>query len=197
MTATRSEDLCPSSPLVSYQDALTENPTGPVDSDGTFVAEYLLRLAVETNPAIFYRQYQAGFTVMNRDPPYAACGCGNTRDLALQTCALGFSPLGDQFDGTMDCPYLDHLEECSNETSLQEVVNLREPCLSCDGFSSIPGCSTVNGTAANTLQNLTCVNSGCVNRSVGAIYPNQGEQVSVTVWYNNEVCLCVWGGGRS
>ena len=178
-----SEDFCPSSPRVSYEDARSGSPTGALDSEGTFVAEYLMRLADsrEIDTTSFFLRYQAGFTVTTRDPPYAVCGCQTEE---LQTCQGAFQPLGERLNYTAEeCPYYTALEEC--DSASPPAV-----CIMCEPASNISGCSTVDGIAANALQSISCNSCPQSRNSVGAIYPTPDQSpVAVTVWYNNQVCM--------
>lgn len=172
-----SEFYCPSPPRVSYQDALLGSPTGALDSEGTFIAEYLMRFAEGFDTATFFQRYQAGFTITTRDPPYTVCGCQNEVE---ETCQRAFQPFGEASPGE-DCPHFE--------------VNMQSPpdsCFICAVGCSIPGCSTVEGVAATTLQNNSC--NACpqsnANNSVGAVFPTPDQPpIAVTVWYNNQVCM--------
>ena len=175
------ELFCPSSPRVSYQDALLGSPTGALDSEGTFVAEYLMHLAdsrvtgTEIDTASFFRRYQAGFTVTTRDPPYAVCGC---QDEVQETCQRAFQPFGEG-STEEECPYF----QFNNESP-------PDSCFICASGCSIPGCATVEGIAATFLQSNSCNICPQSNRSVGAIYPTSDQPpIAVTVWYNNQVCM--------
>ena len=44
-----------------------------MDSDNTFVAEYLLRAAADDNPSVFFRQVQAGFVLSYWEPRNLYC----------------------------------------------------------------------------------------------------------------------------
>ena len=176
---TRLADLCPSPPLVSVSTRMSTRPTGRLDSDNTYIAEHLLREADRAKyPSKFFRKYQAGFVVTSeRDPAFSVCGCSNP----IATCAL-FPSFENH--SSSECPYYSLAEDA--------------------GFCPVelPGCYSVDGVAANyRQQNVYCSSETSSvgmcgepgQRPVGATYPDQTEQLSVTVWYNNQVCtiLCL------
>ena len=56
----------------------------------------------------------------------------------------------------------------------------------------LPGCYVVDGFSANVMNNASCSNPmglapTCTAGSQHATYPDQAEEVAVTVWYNNQV----------
>ena len=63
---------CPAPPELDYEDIYT-NTTGPLDSDNTFVAEYLLRKATKRVPSVFFQEVQAGFVFGYNEPMQKQC----------------------------------------------------------------------------------------------------------------------------
>ena len=55
-------DLCPSPPKLSLNDYLTDT-TGRLDSDNTYVNEYLLRIAERMGASTYSSRVQGGFTL--------------------------------------------------------------------------------------------------------------------------------------
>ena len=157
---------------------MSTNSTGRLDSDNTYIAEYLLREADRADiPLDFFREYQAGFVITSeRDPAFSVCGCS----IRSETCEL--FPLFESAD-VNECPY----------------YNLTEDGGVCP--AEVPGCYSVDGAAANYIQENVYCSSDNVSvvmcgkggkRPVGATYPDQTEQLSVTVWYNNQVSTYVY-----
>ena len=58
-----SEHFCPNPPKVSASDT---DPAGPLESKNFYVAEYLLSVSAEVEATVFFRQFQAGFSVTKR-----------------------------------------------------------------------------------------------------------------------------------
>ena len=58
-----SENFCPNPPKVSVSDI---NPSGPLESENVYVAEYLLSVSAAVEATVFFRQFQAGFTVTKK-----------------------------------------------------------------------------------------------------------------------------------
>ena len=50
-----------------------QQPSGPVDSNNHFVAEYLLRRADDLVRSVFFRRVQAGFVFSNNEPLDGCC----------------------------------------------------------------------------------------------------------------------------
>ena len=169
-------DFCPTPPLVSINN-YTRNPTGPLESTNTYVAEHLLREADDEDPADFFRRYQGGITITYRDPPFSVCGCSSND----QTCRESFSCLTDSL-GDM-CPTYLESDDCFSQQSCENSD------LQCKDFSicddTLPGCYNVDGASANNIKRLFCNNSN--ERPIGKTYLTQNQSIGVTVWYNNQV----------
>ena len=74
-------------------DALAE-ATGKLESDNTFVSEYLLRYAAQLGDSQEYQvEMMGGLTVGREEPAYSACGCSSASDFTqsyvapLQQCS--------------------------------------------------------------------------------------------------------------
>lgn len=73
--------FCPSPPKLSYSSANKIDPKGPLASDNAYIAEYLLRTADVIKPDVFFRRFQAGFSLGYSEPSYSVCGCNATQDI--------------------------------------------------------------------------------------------------------------------
>ena len=95
---TRSQ-FCPSPPKLSYSAASSmPQPSGPLDSQNVYVAELLLELATDLTPDIFFRRFQAGFSLTTREPRHSVCGCTQPNDVCEGTSY--FTALNTMDNGT-------------------------------------------------------------------------------------------------
>ena len=170
---------------MSVSTMMSTNPTGRLDSDNTYIAEHLLREADRSAvPLDFFRKYQAGFVITSeRDPAFSVCGCSNP----IATCAL-FPAFNSDDEGSGESP---DVNKCP-------YYSLAEGDGSCP--VELPGCYSVDGVTANYRQENVYCSSDNISvvmcgergpRPVGATYPDQTEQLSVTVWYNNQVSMFI------
>ena len=75
---------CPAVPKVSVTDALSGTATGRLDSDNTYVSEYLLQYADQLSDlGDYYTRFLGGFTVGRQEPAYSACGCSDASNFTL------------------------------------------------------------------------------------------------------------------
>lgn len=74
--STNNNNFCPNPPSLDVSSTLGTTLSGTLSSVNTYVAEYLISEAIAADPAVFYRQYQAGFTITEQDPILSVCGCG-------------------------------------------------------------------------------------------------------------------------
>ena len=77
-----SAEFCPSSPKLNYSTASQAEPRGLLEGENIYIAEQLLRIADTIGERAFFRQFQAGFTLAEGDPPYSVCSCNQTQDCA-------------------------------------------------------------------------------------------------------------------
>ena len=61
--------FCPAAPQVAFSSTRGGNLSGKLESSNVYVAERLLMVSEELQPAVFYQRFQAGFAVTRRDPP--------------------------------------------------------------------------------------------------------------------------------
>ena len=173
---------------MSVSTRMSTNPTGRLDSDNAYIAEYLMKEADRADvPSDFFRDFHAGFVITSeRDPAFSVCGCSDPNI----TCALfpafnsggGGSGGAATPAGTSSCPYytLEDDSGCPDE----ELSG----CYSVDGLSA----GTVKGSDIGYCSEFFGDDLGCgisAERPVGATYPEQSDQTSVTVWYNNQVMV--------
>ena len=76
-----SGEFCPAPPKLSYSSLQKSVPRGPLESDNIYIAEYLLRTADSIKPDVFFRRFQAGFSLGYSEPSYSICGCNSTQDV--------------------------------------------------------------------------------------------------------------------
>ena len=76
-----SGEFCPTPPKLSYSSLQKSVPRGPLENDNIYIAEYLLRTADSIKPDVFFRQFQAGFSLSYSEPSYSICGCNATQDV--------------------------------------------------------------------------------------------------------------------
>lgn len=194
--------FCPVQPRVSLLDA-SQGVAGRLDSDNTYVDEYLLRFSEKTEQ--YHSTLMGGFTIGQQEPIFSACGCGDVNTFVEE--------------------YVAPLQQCEerNNTSIYSIPNAFEwytstNCSSLITDSNGSGSSanngevisglftllplnstlTVDGSSTGTLQDLSCsTNSECQNgRPISKFYPEQTSRTSVTVWYSGKVsistlCLCI------
>ena len=92
-----SGEFCPTPPKLSYSSFQKSIPRGPLESDNIYIAEHLLRTADTIKPDVFFRRFQAGFSLSYSEPSYSVCGCNATQDTynfisPLRTSSSGQCP---------------------------------------------------------------------------------------------------------
>ena len=190
-----SGDFCPSPPLVSSTDAISRNTSGRLDSDSTYIQEFLLRDADRGDiTADWLRQWQAGFVItVTREPALSICGCTNTN----VTCNV-YNLLEPSDDVNTTCPYYLFHYSILNGSSNQVCPNTNLPgCYTVDGFSGdvaeyvscpakLPGSNRTFDASIDDLANTTDCGEDD-ERPISGVFPDQNDHVTVTVWYNNQV----------
>ena len=175
--------------------------SGRLESNNVYVAEKLLMVAEDIDPTLFFQRFQAGFVVAQRDPPFSVCSCSEPSN----TCHY-ISPLQQHSTESE--------QNCTSQYSISEpcaifwagcLAGISISCsaisfMGCDNFgsnasascdASLAGCYEVEGLSANILNNVSCshrMNAPlCSPDTASATYPDQNEEIAVTVWYNNQV----------
>lgn len=132
--------LCPSPPKLSYTAASASQPAGLLQSQNVYIAELLLRTAQEETPDVFFRRFQAGFSLTVREPPHSVCGCTQTEDVCTNS------------------PYISALTTDPTSTGNISRYSFNQPCalawsffardFNCStaflGINTIPGCKDLN-----------------------------------------------------
>lgn len=170
-----------------------------MESNNVYVAEKLLMVAEDIDPTVFFQRFQAGFVVAQRDPPYSVCSCSDPSN----TCRY-ITPL-TQYSSEQNCTSQYSLSKNCAVLWAGCIAGSNALCsmiisLGCEDFGSdaggscntfLPGCYAVEGLSANILDNVSCSTRmyapNCSSNTVGATYPDQNEEIAVTVWYNNQV----------
>lgn len=155
--------FCPTPPKLSYSSTQNMVPRGPLESDNIYIAEYLLQTADTIKADVFFRRFQAGFSLSYSEPSYSVCGCNTTQD----TCEF-ISPLRPSSSG--QCPRYSIDQQCALKWSAcyafpQSCRTIMEDCRmfesvsdsdpGIEGNQTLSNCSTVNELSADFLQVLT------------------------------------------
>ena len=157
--------FCPTPPKLSYSAAsASQQPSGPLESENVYIAEVLLRVARDLTPDVFFRRFQAGFSLTSREPPHSVCGC-------------------TQPDSVCDSPYISALNTGvpsgsggGNDTQIPRYF-FNQNCADFWGFfaldrncnfslniiNSIPGCSNLSFPMADSR--LECNSSIAMEES--------------------------------
>ena len=160
-----STDYCPATPKISYSVSSQAQPRGLLETHNVYVAEELLKLAEAIGIQTFFSQYQAGFTLGIRDPPYSVCSCMAAQDCdsitplvnsdptsetphysVNQPCALAYALC--QYGG--DCSQLEALGTLCTDLGASLAVGLGATSLSCNDSSQLS--YTVNGLSTDVLE---------------------------------------------
>ena len=163
--ALASTDYCPATPKISYSAASQPRPSGLLETHNVYVAEELLNLAESIGTQPFFSQYQAGFTLGVRDPPYSVCSCNAAQDCDSITPLVNSDPVSEtphysvnqlcalatalcQYGG--DCSQLDTLGTSCSDLGASVAVGLGATSLSCNNSSQLS--YTVDGLSADILE---------------------------------------------
>ena len=172
--------LCPSPPalsVVEFTDDVTT--TGRLDSDNTYVNEYLLRLAENMGGPVYSRRVLGGFTLGQIEPTFSICGCDSFN-----------------FNLTEAFRNVTNLQQCKIDSSgTVSTTDLDINCANDDFSGSGNGNGPVfngrmNGIDAASLQRSVCseCNQSSSEQPIGSFYRTQLiPTLTATVWYNNNV----------
>ena len=134
--------FCPSPPKLSYGAA--SQPSGPLESENVFIAEVLLRLAADLTPDVFFRRFQAGFSLTTREPRHSVCGCTQPDDVCEESTY--FSALSTGVDNETDT--VDNVTRYSFNQSCMAVWSLFALNTNCTpariAMTFIDGCPDLN-----------------------------------------------------
>ena len=193
-----SDDLCPLPPSISGNDYLNNtDTTGRLDSDNTYVNEYLLRVAERMRAPIYSRRVQGGFTLSRTEPIFSVCGCSDILDSG------NFS--GDILSGLQQCSVNDTVVFSESDNGNTNVKCIDESAMegmaigSGSGSGSGSGISSadaeessfrLDGINVGLLQRSVCseCNQSTYDRPISSLFgPELTPLVTATVWYNNNV----------
>ena len=162
-----SSDFCPSSPKLSYSAASRVEPRGLLEGQNVYVAEQLLRIADTIGQRAFFRQFQAGFTLAERDPPSSVCSCNQTQDCASITPLMTSEPPASECphysinqecaaayaicQNTRDCSLLEALGTFCSDFGASIVPPGTTSSLPCND-STLPSCYSTEGLSADILR---------------------------------------------
>ena len=185
---------------------------GRLDSDNTYISEYLLQYADQFSvPLHYHRRVMGGFTIGRQEPVYSACGCSDVTDFTANYVA----PLLQCSDAvtTTQAYIIPGAFDWYNSTNCSPLITTTTTTSLLSG-SEVGGTAAassvrVDGSSAGLLQGLSCSSSiateslssspqsgsleeGCgenstEQRPVSAFYPELTQRTSVTVWYNGKV----------
>ena len=175
-------------------DDYQNNSTGLLDSDNTYVTEYLLKVAKDLQPSVFFQRIQAGFVMSYQEPALSFCALTN------ETLNIGLNDLiGVLYNYSVDTPTP---PECENDI---ERCNDTDDTCACKDSLQCLGEHPPNTTALPAgyynhlnydfqmnLNDFMCLpdyscDLGELTSKTGQIYPVQKNSLTATVWYNNEV----------
>ena len=176
-------DYCPSPPKLNIDDYYSNSTLGPLDSYNTYIAEYLIRVAFDVQPSVFFHQVQAGFVVSYQEPALSFCGFSDP------TTAREFIAVLEAFyhDNNTNCS--ESIDSCISSIS-RSSPNCSDAldCVENMNITSLPGgyYSKFPYNFQRSLQSV-CGNINTSYIHVAKTYPVQENTLSVTIWYNNQV----------
>ena len=188
-------DYCPAPPVLSFDDYYDDGAVGPLDSDNTFIAEYLVKVADDLKPSVFFQRVQAGFVVSYQEPALSFCGLtdkSRNEEIARLLELLysnSTSQCGPELVGCRDelqDPFSSGYSHCIEALNCLPEV---EPNITLPGgyYNDLPS------RIQSVLQELVCNGDAGLGKvdSVAQISPVQEDTLTVTIWYNNQVSLLV------
>ena len=196
-------EICPAPPKLSYSAASVSQPEGLLETDNVYISELLLRRAIDITPDVFFRRFQAGFSLAVREPSHSVCGCTQTSDIcsdspyisALSTTGPNVNTNVSRYSFDQRCAYVWSLfsqgrgDICPilwlNITSIDGCSTLNFDSmagseLQCNDSSTPLGSYSVDGLASDVLKVYRLRHSICTCISV----------VSVACLYSS-LCGCV------
>ena len=191
-------DYCPSPPVLSLSDAYSSSISGPLDTDNTFVAEYLIGEADRLKPSVFFQDVQAGFVVSYLEPSLSFCKQPEEEETQKFSALLNIFYNRSAFDfPNPDCDF--YLDECWESLSQFGYYYCKKAMdLSGCVESALPNITDLPADYYNSLpydlqyliQYPACdvySENPSESPSVAKVFPDQESSVTVTIWYNNQV----------
>ena len=192
------DDFCPTPPKLPLSPGSTPL-YGPLQDKGAYVAEQLLNLATQQGSTVFFSRHQGGFVVSPRDPPFSVCSAATSSQTcpAIQKVSTVLQNVGcggEELPRSLALSLKNLSCVCSSNLSSPDFLAscLPYPFCSSSSIPTLSSCYAVDGVPSACLQRLSCLNGGCgsaqgSSRPMAATYPPQDNNVSLTVWYNNQV----------
>ena len=190
---TSAGNFCPAPPKLSFPPGST--PQGPLQDKATFVAEHLLSLSTQEGPTVFFNRFQGGFVVSPRDPAFSVCSAPTPATTCpiiqkVSTVLQDVTCMEEDLAYSLDLS-LSNLT-CACSRNISSLTTCLPPFCTANGLPTLSSCYAMDGNPSACLQGLSCFGSGCgttqgSGRPVSATYPPQDSNVSITVWYNNQV----------
>ena len=172
--------------MLSVDDYLSSSVRGPLDSDNTYIAEVLLRVADDLQPSVFFREVQAGFVVSYQEPALSFCALSDDTESKKLSALLDIFYNSSAFSfPTPDCN--EELIFC--EENIDACQYVLDNCITngiLSNVTSIPGdyYKTLPYDMQSSLDDFACSYDLF---TVAQIYPVQDNTMTVTIWYNNQV----------
>ena len=183
------ELICPAPPRVSYND-VTNDVMGRLESDLTFIDEYLLHRAEDLEPDVYKRRLQGGFVISYMEPEFGTCGLTSgpvlppNEDIADVSFLLCRDIQGSDYYTLNIGEYrnisANWLDEEDNCPLLNSSRSMNSTGLDSD--------SLVDGFSAGIVQKVVCREES--DNRPPALYTANTQQetkMAATVYYNNEV----------
>ena len=153
-----------------------------------------MRVADDLQPSVFFQDVQAGFVVSYQEPGLSFCAVSDSSEPVssevgdliqilyyTRTSAYDLSSCKD----ITSCEYIFCGDTCKKALSCVKSVIQTKPNL------TLPG-DYYKNFSLNFVKGLDSLACQCfVNNGLYKAYPTQDDALTVTVWYNNQVCCCV------
>lgn len=144
-------EICPSPPKLSYTAASAQQPQGLLESQNVYVAELLLQEAQRLTPDVFFRRFQAGFSLTVREPSHSVCGCSVPADVCTNSPYI--TALTDT-GGSMNVSRYSFSQICAFSWS---SFYLNRSCNEIwTAITTIPGCAQLNFSSVSADPDLQC-----------------------------------------
>ena len=152
-----------------------------------------MRVADDLQPSIFFQDVQAGFVVSYQEPGLSFCAVSDSSEPVS-------SEVGDLIQILYYTTSVYNLSSCEDITSCEKKIcgDTCKQALSCvksviqtKPNLTLPG-DYYKNFSLNFVKGLDSLACHCfVNNGLYKAYPTQDDALTVTVWYNNQVCGCV------
>lgn len=181
-------NYCPSPPQLNIDDYYSNSTLGPLDSYNTYIAEYLIRVAFDLQPSVFFHRVQAGFVVSYQEPALSFCGLSDptdTRGIITILEAFYYDNNTNCTKEINDCILFGF--DCTDALECVKNLTITSPPLPGGYYTKFPY------DFERSLRDFACVVEGGGVPYISKTYPVQENTLSVTIWYNNQVRYCPFG----